>query len=188
MRRNPVRQFCFVLLVMLPASRALPQTAGGGPDAGKQEAFAWVDENRRELWRLNRFIWANPEVGLEEYQASDALIEQLEANGFTVQRGVADMPTAFVASYGAGEPVIAILAEATATSFFPTSRCHASSSATSSWSERRNSARRRSASPARPRRRFCQSAHLSSTRGSRTASSPFPTSSSRPGPRPTSAT
>ena len=111
MRRNPVRQFCFVLLVMLPASRAHTQTAGGGPDAGKQEAFAWVDENRRELWRLSRFIWANPEVGLEEYQASDALIEQLEANGFTVQRGVADMPTAFVASYGAGEPVIAILAE-----------------------------------------------------------------------------
>ncbi|RMG33159.1 MAG: amidohydrolase, partial [Planctomycetota bacterium] len=51
------------------------------------------------------------ELGLQEHKSSAALISELEAAGFTIRRNVAGMPTAFVASFGEGRPVIGILAE-----------------------------------------------------------------------------
>ena len=52
-----------------------------------------------------------PELGFIETESSKQLQEHLEANGFTVEAGVAGMPTAFVATYGSGSPVIGILAQ-----------------------------------------------------------------------------
>ena len=46
-----------------------------------------------------------------EYKSNEILIQHLEENGFTVERGIAGMPTAFVASFGSGKPVMAVLAE-----------------------------------------------------------------------------
>ena len=60
---------------------------------------------------MNRNIWGWAETGLEEVKSSKELQDLLSANGFTVQAGVAGMPTAFVATYGSGRPVIGILAE-----------------------------------------------------------------------------
>lgn len=77
----------------------------------KQDVFSWLDANAAEFVRLNDQIWSLAEVALEEYQSSEALASYLEKNGFKVERGVAGMPTAFVAVYGSGEPVIGILAE-----------------------------------------------------------------------------
>ena len=56
-------------------------------------------------------IWANPELGYQEENSSMLLQETLKKEGFTVKSGVADIPTAFVAEYGSGAPIIAILAE-----------------------------------------------------------------------------
>jgi len=56
-------------------------------------------------------IWGFAEVGYKEVKSSQLLQETLKSNGFAIQSGVADIPTAFVASYGSGKPVIAILAE-----------------------------------------------------------------------------
>lgn len=56
-------------------------------------------------------IWNYAEVGYKEVKSSALHRQTLQDNGFTVQAGVADIPTAFVASYGSGQPVIAILAE-----------------------------------------------------------------------------
>ena len=56
-------------------------------------------------------IWGFAEVGYKEVKSTQLLQETLKNNGFTIQSGVADIPTAFVASYGSGKPVIAILAE-----------------------------------------------------------------------------
>ena len=50
-------------------------------------------------------------MGYQEYKSSELLQNTLKADGFSIQSGVADIPTAFVASYGSGKPVIAILAE-----------------------------------------------------------------------------
>ena len=56
-------------------------------------------------------IWENPELGYMEEESSKLLINQLEAEGFTVKKGVEGMPTAFIATFGSGAPVIGILAE-----------------------------------------------------------------------------
>ncbi|HEU5166022.1 MAG TPA: M20 family metallopeptidase [Chitinophagaceae bacterium] len=56
-------------------------------------------------------IWDYAEVGFKEEKSSALLQETLKENGFIIQSGVAGMPTAFIASYGSGSPVIGILAE-----------------------------------------------------------------------------
>jgi aminobenzoyl-glutamate utilization protein B len=56
-------------------------------------------------------IWDYAEVGYKEVKSSALLQKTLQDNGFTVETGVAGIPTAFVATYGSGKPVIAILAE-----------------------------------------------------------------------------
>jgi aminobenzoyl-glutamate utilization protein B len=96
------------------AAAAMAATAVAEPRGGveaKKSAFQWIEEQKPQLFALNRLIWEAAEVGLEERRSSAALAAYLEENGFTVQRGVAEMPTAFIASFGSGSPVIAILAE-----------------------------------------------------------------------------
>ena len=77
----------------------------------KKIALHWIDGNAGTLKKVNQNIWSHAEIGLQEFKSSEELQSLLRANGFAVQAGVADMPTAFVASYGAGKPVIGILAE-----------------------------------------------------------------------------
>ena len=60
---------------------------------------------------LQKEIHAFAEVRYNEYKSADALCAHLEANGFTVEKGVAGIPTAFVASFGSGSPVIGLMAE-----------------------------------------------------------------------------
>ena len=64
-----------------------------------------------ELKAVNRAIWNFAEVGLEEHRSSALLVEKLKAAGFSVKTGISGMPTAFVASYGEGRPILGILAE-----------------------------------------------------------------------------
>ncbi len=77
----------------------------------KVQIKAEVDSHRRQLTELSLKIHSHPELGFKEHQASNWLTHYLEANGFTVERGIAKLPTAFRASYGNGRPTIAILAE-----------------------------------------------------------------------------
>lgn len=74
-------------------------------------ADAWIDTHRDTLHAVNQRIWNHPEVGLQETRAMAELTALLERGGFRVQRGVAGMPTAFVATAGSGRPIIGILAE-----------------------------------------------------------------------------
>lgn len=77
----------------------------------QQAAVADVDGRSEELKAVNKAIWEFAEVGLQEHKSSALLVEKLKAAGFTVKTGVADMPTAFVAEFGSGKPIIGILAE-----------------------------------------------------------------------------
>jgi aminobenzoyl-glutamate utilization protein B len=89
--------------------------AGAGAIAAaqdaKQGALAGIDARREQYAQVARQIWDHAEVGYQETKSSALLQEQLRAAGFTVEAGVAGMPTAFVASYGSGQPVIGLLAE-----------------------------------------------------------------------------
>ncbi|MFB3854722.1 MAG: amidohydrolase [Vicinamibacterales bacterium] len=64
-----------------------------------------------EFGRISDAIWSYAELGLHEYKSSALLADRLEKAGFKVERGVAGMPTAFVATYGSGKPVIGLLGE-----------------------------------------------------------------------------
>ena len=69
-------------------------------------------ESRRAADRAAALdLWNWAEVGYQEEQSSARLQKELREAGFRITAGVADMPTAFVAEYGSGQPVIAILAE-----------------------------------------------------------------------------
>jgi aminobenzoyl-glutamate utilization protein B len=69
-------------------------------------------ESRRAIDRSVALeIWNWAEVGYQEEQTSARLQKELRDAGFSIRASVADMPTAFVAEYGSGKPVIAILAE-----------------------------------------------------------------------------
>jgi aminobenzoyl-glutamate utilization protein B len=94
----------------LPATPAA-QSAPAAQDALEAAADAWVQAHAAELKALNQSIWSHPEVGLDEYHAVAELMAFLEGAGFAIERGVAGMPTAFVAQAGSGTPVIGILAE-----------------------------------------------------------------------------
>jgi len=70
-----------------------------------------VDKDAAHWQQVSKQIWDFAELGYHETKSSDLLQKQLEAAGFKVQAGVANEPTAFIASYGEGTPVVAILGE-----------------------------------------------------------------------------
>ncbi|WP_177225812.1 amidohydrolase [Arsenicibacter rosenii] len=77
----------------------------------QQEVIAGLDAKKAHYGTIAHQIWDWAEVGYQEYKSSNLLQDELKKEGFTVQAGVAEIPTAFVATYGSGKPVIAILAE-----------------------------------------------------------------------------
>lgn len=73
--------------------------------------LSYLCDNENILTQLAINIWNHPQVALQETYAAKLLADELEDAGFLVQRGVAQMPTAFIATWGHGKPVIGILAE-----------------------------------------------------------------------------
>jgi aminobenzoyl-glutamate utilization protein B len=80
-------------------------------NANKKAVVQSIEKHEAELIKISDAIWAAAETAFEEDQSSKLLADYAEANGFMVERGVAGMPTAFVASYGSGKPVISVLGE-----------------------------------------------------------------------------
>jgi aminobenzoyl-glutamate utilization protein B len=77
----------------------------------QRQILRQVEELRPQLVAINQDIWTFAELGLQEYRSSARLVTVLKKAGFRVREGVSGMPTAFVAEYGSGAPVIGILAE-----------------------------------------------------------------------------
>lgn len=77
----------------------------------KEQAWKWISENESKIIETSDKIWSFAELGLVEFKSSEILAKSLEENGFKVERGVADMPTAFVASWGSGTPIIGLQGE-----------------------------------------------------------------------------
>lgn len=72
----------------------------------KQFIVDWIETNKAEFDTCSQFLFDNPELGMQEFEAIKMLTGIAEKHGFTVEKGVADMPTAFAATYGAGKPVL----------------------------------------------------------------------------------
>jgi len=77
----------------------------------KKAVIASIEKHQSDLIRLSDEIWSLAETAFNETASAELLANYAEKNGFTVERGVAGMPTAFVATYGSGKPVISILGE-----------------------------------------------------------------------------
>src|ERR1044071_2583716 len=77
----------------------------------QQTTLEYLDQHDEKLSYLAKEIWARPEIALTEQFACKLLANELEQAGFTVERGVGQLPTAFVASWGSGAPIIGILGE-----------------------------------------------------------------------------
>ena len=78
---------------------------------GKHVALDWVDGHEETLVEVHQRIWELAEVGLQETRTAKLLTDILGKEGFRVERGVAGMPSAFVATYGGGAPTIGIMGE-----------------------------------------------------------------------------
>jgi len=77
----------------------------------KAQVASWLDGRQERFTEVAMRIWDLAEVGYQETQSSALLAGELEAQGFRVTRGVAGIPTAFVAEYGSGKPVIGMMGE-----------------------------------------------------------------------------
>jgi len=92
-----------VALTSPAASQDLPRE--------KATALAAVEALKGDILDMSMALWDFAEIALLETASADYLADYLEAEGFAVERGVAEMPTAFVASFGSGKPIIGVLAE-----------------------------------------------------------------------------
>ncbi|HKX60846.1 MAG TPA: amidohydrolase, partial [Verrucomicrobiae bacterium] len=103
----PVRLDClfFIILVVFTASSASPA------NDKKLAAIASIERERAGMIQLSDQVWRFAELSLLETNSAKALADRAESQGFSVQRGVADLPTAFIASYGRGKPIIGIVGE-----------------------------------------------------------------------------
>ena len=70
-----------------------------------------IDQKADHHWQIAYQIWQWAEPGYQEKKSSALLAENLEKAGFTIERGIAEIPTAFMATYGSGKPIIGILGE-----------------------------------------------------------------------------
>jgi aminobenzoyl-glutamate utilization protein B len=77
----------------------------------KETAWGWIDQNQKRIIGVADTIWGYAELGLTEAKSSKLLQDELRKHGFKVEAGVADMPTAFIATWGSGKPVIGIMGE-----------------------------------------------------------------------------
>ena len=101
-----MRKLSLVILLLSPALFADVRFA-----VEKKAAAATIDRNAAEMTALSDAVWRYAETALKETQSSKTLADYAESKGFRVTRGVANLPTAFVAEFGSGKPVIGIMGE-----------------------------------------------------------------------------
>src|SRR5262245_4100012 len=99
-------------LAALLLAGSAPQAQQGG-EAARIETFKaavveGVDARRKLSQVMNDTVFSFGELAYQEFETSKYLTDLLEQNGFTVERGIANMPTAWVARWGSGSPVIAL--------------------------------------------------------------------------------
>jgi aminobenzoyl-glutamate utilization protein B len=111
MKVRPANPFFRWVPVIVLVATLLASAALGQQPVRHQQIQKLVDQHAAHFSQTSRTIWEYAELGYQEEKSSALLQLELQAAGFRVQAPVADEPTAFVATYGQGEPVIGILGE-----------------------------------------------------------------------------
>lgn len=93
----------WLILFLVPVSLLAVDDA-----AMRAEVLREIDGMKKQMQVMNDMIFSFAELGFQEFETSRYLIDILEKNGFTVERGIAGIPTAWMATWGSGKPVIAL--------------------------------------------------------------------------------
>ncbi|GAB3503394.1 M20 family metallopeptidase [Spirosoma knui] len=111
-----MRKVYLLLALLLPllsvgqskkASKS-PRTTSDRIEKLKAEAAAAVDARKDQAQQINDMLFSFSELGFQEQETFNYLTTLLEKEGFTIQKGISGMPTAWIATWGSGKPVIAI--------------------------------------------------------------------------------
>jgi aminobenzoyl-glutamate utilization protein B len=121
MRSSPSLRFALIaplVAIVSLTAQSQPPSAGAGQapaapanpklDQMKRDVGLEVDGMQENIQKMNDTVFSFAEPGFQEFETSKYLSGILKQNGFTVQEGVAGIPTAFVARWGSGKPVIAL--------------------------------------------------------------------------------
>lgn len=105
-----------VFITLTAAGQKVNQAAGPGKAdlyKAKKDALEFLSDGMviKKFGIISDSIWGFAELGMQEFRSSALLIRTLRDEGFTVETGMAGMPTCFVATWGSGKPVIGILGE-----------------------------------------------------------------------------
>jgi len=106
-----MKKFIFLILIVFSSALVLQARKIPSKIVKSDLPAGYLDASFKTYDKLQKTIWSFAELGFQEAKSSALLQQHLKENGFTVEAGVAGLPTAFVASYGSGSPVIGILAE-----------------------------------------------------------------------------
>jgi aminobenzoyl-glutamate utilization protein B len=115
-RRN---KLIFIVLALLMSSSLYAQKKGRDGQMmsdlykAKKDAIEYLSDTLilKKYGTISDSIWNFAELGMQEFRSSALLMKTLEEEGFIIEKGVAGMPTCFVATWGSGKPVIGILGE-----------------------------------------------------------------------------
>ncbi|RIV19474.1 amidohydrolase [Fibrisoma montanum] len=110
-----MRKLYFLCLLLMPAlvlgqakKTPKPTAAQSRIDKLKQEAVSAVDARKEQAQQINDMLFSFSELGFQEEESFKYLTTLLEKEGFTIQKNISGMPTAWIATWGSGKPVIAI--------------------------------------------------------------------------------
>jgi aminobenzoyl-glutamate utilization protein B len=98
-----------VIILSVAITNVIAQSKKSNPK--KDAVIKSIQTHEKELTKLSDDIWSYAETALKETKSSKVLADYAEQQGFNVKRGVAGMPTAFIAEYGSGKPIIGIMGE-----------------------------------------------------------------------------
>jgi aminobenzoyl-glutamate utilization protein B len=104
-------RYSLIVVSLFVILQATAQKKVKSNETDKQFVVAEIEKDKSTYIDIARQIWGFAELGYKETKSASLLEQLLSSNEFKVEKGVAGIPTAFVASYGNGKPVIAILGE-----------------------------------------------------------------------------
>ncbi|MBX9782729.1 MAG: amidohydrolase [Chitinophagaceae bacterium] len=100
-----VLMFCFISAIITAQPKPVPPAKA---DAWKKEVMTAVDGRAKDAQVMVDMVFSFAELGFHETETSAYLTKILEQNGFTIERGIAGIPTAWIAKWGNGKPLIAL--------------------------------------------------------------------------------
>ncbi len=105
-----LKKYIILSAMMLNALQVLAQSSTALSD-NKKQILASIATHEKALIGISDSIWKYAETAWNETKSAKILSDYAEAQGFKVERGMAEMPTAFIATFGSGKPIIAVMGE-----------------------------------------------------------------------------